>query len=321
MQLAFTICSNNYLAYATMLRQSMKEFMPQLTFFLFLCDEKQSTINYEKIADEVIELKCIEPEFNLLASKYSIVELNTCLKPRIFEYLFTERHADKAIFFDPDIKIFAPFSFLFDDLQLENILLTPHIHSPIPFDGKKPQENHFLNFGLYNLGFLALRNSAEVISFLKWWKMHTYDRGKIDVYKGIFVDQLPINLVPVFFKGVTILTNPGLNMAPWNLHERTLSLENGHYFVNKIEPLIFYHFSSFKTGNIELPLAQYDRYQLKDMPVLREIYEKYNTDLIGNGDSIYRQINYAYSDLRKKYISRQKKEKWKRKISIKRIFK
>lgn len=320
MKVAFTICSNNYLAYAATLRKSMKQYMPQLPFYIFLCDEKHVSVKYETIADEVIELRSIEPEFNLLVSKYNIVESNTCIKPRVFEYLFTERDIDEAIFFDPDIKIFAPFHFLFDELQQNNILLTPHICSPIPFDGKTPLENSFLNFGIYNLGFLAAKNSDETKSFLDWWKMHTYFRGNIDVYNGVFVDQLPINLAPVFFKGVKILCNKGLNMAPWNLHERKLLKEKENYVVDKSEPLIFYHFSSFKTNNIELPLSQYDRYRLDERSLLKEIYLEYRDDLINNGNEIYSKINFAYAELRKKHVRLQKQKKWRNKLLLKKYW-
>lgn len=318
MNCVFTICSNNYLAYASTLGQSLKKVMPEMPFFLFLCDRKNEGIDYAGIADTVIPLEDVEPAFTTLAEEYNIVELNTALKPRVFEYLFAEQKVTKAIYFDPDIKLFASVNFLFHELKTVNILLTPHICSSVPFDGKTPQENHFLNFGLYNLGFAGMSNSEESLAFLKWWKRHTYERGKIDVYHGVFVDQLPINLVPIFFEEVRILKNKGLNMAPWNLHERQLSQVNGEYMVNNKERLIFYHFSSFKPGNLELPLDQYDRYQLKQLPVLREIYRCYESELQENGNEKFRHLQYAFGDLRSEFLKKEKKEKWQRKLGLKR---
>ncbi len=315
MKITFTICSNNYLAYAKVLGKSLKSRDPDLKFFIFLCDQKNPEIKYESLADEVIAMHDIEPEMNTLASKYNIIELNTCVKPRIIEYLFNDRNADKVIFFDPDIKMYDSIRGLFDELDNASIILTPHINTPIPFDNKKPTENHFLNFGIYNLGFIGLKNNEECKKFIDWWKKHTYNHGYIDVYKGIFVDQLPVNLVPVFFKNVKILDNRGLNMAPWNLHERYLTIKENTYLVNESEKLCFFHFSSFKANVYELPLSQYDRFNLSNRPDIQSIYSDYNNELKAADHFFYKKFIYSYSAIRKAYLKNLKKNKW-----INRIF-
>ena len=317
MKVNFTICSNNYLAHAKILGKSLKKYEPDSKFFIFLCDDKNAEINYTFLADEVIPMHEIEPHLPALALKYNIVELNTCVKPRVFEYLFTERNADKVIFFDPDIKIFNPFSNLYHELESSSIILTPHICTPIPIDNKRPAENHFLNFGIYNLGFIGLGNNTESKKFINWWKERTYNQGYIDVYKGIFVDQLPVNLVPIFFKNVKILEHRGLNMAPWNLHERYLSVKNGNYFVNETEQLIFFHFSSFKADLPELPLAQYDRFRLSDRPDLQNIYKEYNEELKAADYYFYKKFIYSYFFARTAYLKKLKKNKWIEKILLK----
>jgi hypothetical protein len=314
MDIFFSICSNNYLAQVSVLRKSIQHFHPEIPFFLFLCDQKLATVHYESAADEVIELENIEPGFGDLALKYNIVELNTCLKPRVFEYLFLERNFQRAIFLDPDIRLFDSVSHLFSKLLSANLLLTPHILSPIPMDGKTPREQTFLIFGLYNLGFLGVSHSTESLNFLQWWKQRTYEHGFIDTYKGIFVDQLPVNLVPVFFQAVQVLHDPGLNMAPWNLHERELELSNGKLLVNGSDSLKFYHFSSFKAGNIELPLHHYNRFLLKDRPDLLPIYQDYNKDLLEAGYATYQQLPNAYASGRKEQLNKNKKQKWIRKF-------
>lgn len=317
MKTIFTICSNNYLAHAATLFQSLKKYSPETHFILFLCDEKNGGVDYEKIADETIVLREIEPAFETLASKYNIVELNTCLKPLAFEFLFSKKEFEEVLYFDPDIKIFSSVDFLFDELDNNSILLTPHICSPIPFDEKTPQENHFLNFGIYNLGFIGLKNNSESKKLLNWWKNHTYHRGKVDVYKGIFVDQLPVNFVPLFFENIKILKHPGLNMAPWNLHERALTKDDGRCLVNDHNPLVFYHFSSFRVNQMELPLAQYNRFALEDFPLLKEIYIQYRDELIANGIHDFEKIIYAYKDSREKAIRSKRTNKWKSKFLFK----
>ncbi|MDQ2719287.1 MAG: glycosyl transferase [Bacteroidota bacterium] len=320
MKINFTICSNNYLAHAKILGASLKKSDPSTSFFIFLCDKKNKEIDYDQLADEVIPINEIEPQLPALALKYNIVELNTSVKPRVFEYLLKERNASKVLFFDPDIKIYNSISFLFDELESCSVILVPHICTPIPMDQKTPSENHFLNFGIYNLGFIGLRNSAKSLRFISWWKDHTYKQGYVDVYKGIFVDQLPINLAPVFFEDVKIMKNRGLNMAPWNLHERYLNNKDGRYFVNGKDELIFYHFSSFKVDVMELPVSQYNRFSLKDRRDLQNIYKKYNHDLKIAGYNFYKNIICSYSPARKKYLKKVKQNKWIDKILLKKFF-
>jgi hypothetical protein len=320
MKIAFTICSNNYLAHAKILGKSLKKHEAGLKFYIFLCDKKINEIDYTILADEVIPIHEIEPAFHELALKYNIVELNTCVKPAVFEYLFAGKNISKALFFDPDIKIFSPISKLYDELENSTIILTPHICTPIPFDHKKPTENHFLNFGIYNLGFIGLQNNMESQKFTGWWKNHTYNQGYVDVYKGIFVDQLPINLTPIFFKNVKILEHRGLNMAPWNLHERYISLKNNTRFVNETNELIFFHFSSFKADELELPLSQYDRYNLANRPDVRHIYEEYNEELKEAGYYFYSKFIYSYATMRKEHLKKIKKTKWMKKLLLKKFF-
>lgn len=309
----FTICSNNYLGYAKVLAGSVKAMEPSSVFYVILCDEQRPGIDYSGLGDAIITAGSIEPDWHALTLKYNIIELNTCIKPRVFEYLFLERGLPHAVYLDPDIRVFQPMDFLAPALQQHTILLTPHICSPIPPDGQAPSENTFLNFGIYNLGFIAIANKGEALRFLSWWKTHTYRQGYIDIYKGIFVDQLPINHAPVFFEGVKVLPGKGLNMAPWNLHERRLSHVSGRYLVNEETPLVFYHFSSFKMRNIELPAHVYNRYRLSDRPDLVPLYQEYNTALLAAGQEQYTHIPYAYTAARKLYLRKQQREKRKRK--------
>ena len=308
MNYIFTVCSNNYLAQATILGKSIRVHEPESKFIVFLCDRKNAAINYQGIADEVIEVADIEPNFHSLMLKYNIIELNTAIKPRAVEYLFEIRKAAKIIYLDPDIKIFKSLDTLYHDLDQFSILLTPHIYTPVPIDAKKPGENTFLNYGIYNLGFLALKNDSTARDFAAWWKNRTYQEGYSKPAVGLFVDQLPINHVPIFFKGVRVLENCGLNMAPWNLHERLLSERDGNYLVNGKDELIFFHFSSFGVDSGELPLKHYDRYQMKDRPDLKNLYADYNEEIKASGYEFYNKIESFYTEERAVYLKQMKKK-------------
>ena len=320
MDFIFTVCSNNYLAQASILAKSVKEHQPRATFIIALCDKKRDEINYAEIPAEIIALEAIEPRIEDLAKKYNIVELNTAVKPRVIEYLFEKRAAKTVVYLDPDIKLFHPLTVLYEAMLEHAVLLTPHIYTPVPIDGKKPGENTFLKYGIYNLGFIALRRSEETNKLVKWWKYRTYEAGYFRTEDGLFVDQLPMNHASIFFKGVKILVHRGLNMAPWNLHERTLTENNGMYLVNNEEALVFYHFSSFTVDANELPLFHYDRYTLKQRPDLQRLYNNYNEELKQHNHTFYQAFESAYSLLRESAANAQKDEVWRKKSLLKRIF-
>lgn len=315
----FTICSNNYLAQAIVLGNSVKAHNPSYTFQIFLCDEKSSLIDYTKINHDITEIGSIESQVYELAKKYNIIELNTAVKPTVFQYLFENPNVNKAIYLDPDICVYSTFDQLAKKLNENSILLTPHIFNSIPLDGKTPGENTFLNYGIYNLGFLALKKDKNTKELLKWWKNITYNQGFIQPANGFFVDQLPINLVPLFFKGVSILEDLGYNMAPWNLHERTLHKKDGVYKVNNMETLKFFHFSSFSYQKIELP-SGYNRFSLKERLDLHDIYKSYNQDLQDNKYSIYKEIPCIFVEIRNYQLAKEAELESKNTSLIKKIF-
>lgn len=306
----FTICSNNYLAQASVLGESIKRYEKDVRFIIFLCDKKSSDINYLNIADEVIEIDEVEPEIEKLAIRYNIIELNTAVKPTVAQYLFEKYHAEKIIYLDPDCKLYSGLQEVYESLEDYSIVLLPHIYTPIPIDGKTPGENMFLNYGIYNLGFIGLGNTEETQNLLSWWKNTTYNLGRIDVENGIFVDQLPMNHVPLFFKGVKILRHLGMNVAPWNLHERYLTkTDNKSFLVNKSQELVFYHFSSFKMNALELPLSQYNRFTLANRPDLIDLYSAYKDELLEKGYLFYKDFNSFYTPIHQT-SPKQNKPKW-----------
>ena len=179
-----------------------------------LADLKSEAIDYREIPFEVIPIASIEPRAVELASKYDIIEFNTCIKPRMIEYLFTERNADQAIYLDPDIRVYAPLAEVDETLRTANVVLTPHAYTAITPDGKEPTDNLFLRYGVYNLGFIGLKRNDETLRFTRWWKDRTFTAGYSRPEKGQFVDQLYINLAPILFEGVSLLRHHQFNVAP-----------------------------------------------------------------------------------------------------------
>ena len=286
MKVAFTICSNNYLAQAKTLADSLILYNPEYKFIIGLVDELSEEIDYDFfLPHEIIPIKEIGlQEFDSIAKKYNIIELNTAVKASFFKYVFKRfENLDHTYYFDPDLMFFNSLNKLDEEFKQSNILLTPHIHTPIPLDDSFPHENLFLNYGIYNLGFIGVKRNENSFQFLDWWEERTLNYGFINTKEGYFVDQLWINLVPIFFKKVKILPEYGYNAAPWNLHERKqiVKKEDGFYMKDESK-LVFFHFSSYKFNKPENIAKDYVRYSFICCPELKPLYEIYHTKLVDN---------------------------------------
>lgn len=312
----FTLCSNNYLAQAKILGDSLKKFNPDYHFIIGLTDELHPDIDYSFFKNLTV-LPVAEigiNDFDSLWKKYNIIEFNTCVKASFFKYLFKTYPNEQCVcFLDPDIAIYHSLAILETELEQNNILLTPHIYTPIPIDGKRPTENLFLNYGIYNLGFIAInRDCFSNSKFLDWWEERTLTIGFDQPRDGIFVDQLWINFVPLFFEKVKILSSYGFNAAPWNLHERTVEESStGILKMNDGHPLYFFHFSNFKFSEPDKisNSPTYNRYNFATQFQLKPLYSEYCKQLIINRVVTLSTIGWAYIKHKQNYNKEQASKK------------
>jgi len=187
---------------------------------------------------------------------------------------------NSIIYFDPDIMVFSKFVEMDDNLTKYNVILTPHFTTPIE-DDLLPTEKHVFNTGVFNLGFVAMRRSAETARLLQWWMKKLRYECILDLTRGYFVDQLWMNLAPAYFDKVLIEKAPGYNTAHWNLHERTISYKDEKYFVND-QPLVFYHFSHFSLKKPEHIASFHTRYSFASRPDIVPLFEAYKSNLKKN---------------------------------------
>ena len=301
MKIIFTLCGNNYLAQAKTLADSARKHNPDYHFVIGLVDGLNDEVNYDDFAPtEILDVSTIDiPKFEDMHQQYDIVEFSTSVKPFYFlHFLRAPISAEMVIYLDPDTMVFDSFEKIESEIKNNSILLTPHSLTPIPRDGKWPQDNLFLNAGVYNLGFLAVRNVPSAIEFIEWWASCLESMGYLNYAQGLFVDQLWVNLAPLYFKGAKISSDPGLNMAYWNFHERQLSQVGGSYVVNDSSPLTFFHFSSYNPleplliSRQQVTFSDY-RSSFEDRQDLRGIYDLYRKKMLENKYELYSQLPWG----------------------------
>ena len=321
MKLAFTICSNNYLAQAKVLGDTLLKHNTDYKFAIILCDKFSDKIDYSIFKNfEIIEIDSIGVKgFNELVNNYNIIELNTYIKPFVIRFLFNKYQSDFLFYLDPDICIYDSLEKIERYFDNDEILVTPHILKPIPFDDKIPSENLFLNFGIYNLGFIGLKKTKQVYDLLSWWEDKTYNACYDKVHLGLFVDQLWINHVPIFFKKVKVIKDYGVNYGPWNFHERQLISER--IFENQDE-LIFIHFSNFNFEDIFTFTKGYNRFEIKSNNHLVALYNEYMEKVSFINFPLFSSVKSHYSILKEKYLEnllQEYEQKNKTKIRNKKI--
>jgi glycosyltransferase involved in cell wall biosynthesis len=288
----FTIVSNNYLHYANTLFASLKQHCPQADLVLGLCDRPHA----ETACADAVDIVTIDElgidDLATFAYQYSILELNTAIKPYLAEKLMLRGYR-KVIYFDPDIRIYNSLDNMLGLLEQHNVLLTPHLTGPLD-DQRWPSELSILQAGSYNLGFIALRAGDEALKLLRWWQAKLYKDCVVDLPRNLFVDQKWMDLAPSLFDGVFIQRDPGWNLAYWNLNHRPLlQVADGRFMVSG-QPLTFFHFSGYSINDSTLSKHQ-NRFD-KGAPgsALRALCDDYSQALQAHGIQRYSQLPYAF---------------------------
>lgn len=302
----FTIVARNYLAYAYVLGDSIKRYHPDADFSIFLMDDLTGAYAAEArakgfgvVTPEQIAL----PNYRQFVFKYNVTEASTGVKPFVMKALL-DGGAAKVIYLDPDILCFRSLAEVIDALDNGSIVLTPHSTSPISNE-YFPDDYLFLSSGVYNLGFIAVRDSAITRQFLDWWCERLLESCLELMEKNLFVDQKWIDLVPAYFEEVVILKSLAYNIAYWNLHERRIEQRDGTLYVAPSgDQVAFIHFSGMVVDSNE-QISKYGprnpftrikkRYSLEDRPDLVEPFKHYGALVLAAGLKRYSAIPYAYS--------------------------
>lgn len=289
----FTIVSNNYLHYAATLFDSLRQHCPQADLVLGLCDRPHEQTSCPQ-AHEIIPVEALDiPELGTFIYQYSILELNTAIKPYLIERLLARGYR-KVIYFDPDIRIYQPLDPLLELLDRHNAVLTPHLIAPLDDDGW-PSELSILQAGSYNLGFIALSSSEETLRLVKWWQAKLYKECVVDLPRNLFVDQKWMDMTPSLFAGVHIERDAGWNVAYWNLGHRTLSRAADGSIQAAGRPLLFFHFSGFAIEDSSLSRHQNRFDKGTAGSPLRELCDGYASTLTDFGAERFATLPYAFA--------------------------
>lgn len=288
----FSIVSPNYRHYARVLMDSVQRNHPEWDRFVLLVGGEPSATERDAEPFTTVPLEALSlPNPRQFCFRYTILELNTAVKPWMFEHLFA-RGYDRVIYLDPDIFVYSPLVEL-DAISTDAFLtLTPHLTGSISGDEHHPSERTIGQAGTYNLGFLAVTRRPSLARFLAWWQEKLEFQCVVDPARGLFVDQKWMDLAPGLFPDVAILRHDGYNVAYWNLEQRTVVTERGTTTVNG-QPLRFFHFSGLDPAQPDV-VSKHGMLPLAEVGDARKLIEDYGVAVRAAGYASFRKAPYAF---------------------------
>lgn len=285
MEVFCTIITSDYFFYAQALYDALKKFSPKVNFTVLVVDDNSSLLSYESI--QVFNLEDIARsyphEFQTI-KKYGddpTSSLRWALKPLFLKFLLKEQDISKAIFVDPDLYFYEDPFFLFEKLEISDVIITPHWRSINPKIDQSNFDSLFTG-GIYNAGFFGCNTNS--VNILDWWlEVCAYKMVKND---GFYVDQAYLNLMPVYFDNqVAVIKHKGCNVSNWNTIECQRTLFNNEVLINNEYPIIFIHFTNATINRIAngtdillMPYLEiYKKALLKHNPVFKFSFEQKTT--------------------------------------------
>lgn len=303
----FTICSRNYLAQALTLGSSVNRFHPDASYVIWLVDDLPISIGEKELPYNIQDASTLEiPDYEGMKFRYNVIELSTSLKPFILKKMIESGEYSKVLYLDPDTHLYAQLTPVLDALDQYSIVVTPHFKSlDDKYTGGVPL-SEILWVGGYNLGFVGIAATMWGKKIASWWAAMLADGCYADKEDGMHVDQKWIDLLPCLLPRNEFLSidHLGVNVAFWNLHERTLKFINGDLFIEaaasgaalakRKDQLILFHFSGFNPNQPDKIHGRHAHYNTDDFPVFKGLFDEYAKNLKKNGYDFYSGLGYGF---------------------------
>ncbi len=273
----------SYLDRARVLFESLRRHHPDWTLVALISDEPPPGADFDPANepfDRVVWATDLGiAEYEAFLFQHDVVEMCTAVKGPVLDRLSRDPDfaggAEIAVYLDPDTAVFAPLDAVIARLQNFDIVLTPHLAAPeLEEAGVRDNEMSALRTGIYNLGFVAIRLGGEGARFAAWWAQRLLDFCFDDIPQGLFTDQRWCDQVPVLFDRVSILRDPGFNVASWNISRRPVAIGLDGTITAGGSPLRFWHFT--KLGMVGEVMTR--RYARDNFPVY-EIWNWYRHEI------------------------------------------
>mgnify|MGYP000076496819 CR=1 FL=1 len=247
-----TVSTVSYLYQVSVLFSSARHVHPEFKLTVLVSDCTPEAIDPIKISlGSDVEVLCtsdLAPYFDFvedMRSYYSTLEFCSALKVLGSAYILKKEQS--CLFLDPDMIILDNLNEAIFSLP-GDLVVSCHTFSPYPIDGESPEDIELCYSGHINGGLLYSRRGLNNNLALDWLVEKTKNQWFLAPELGMYADQQWLTALPYFFRDNTsIVSDRGVNVAYWNLHERQLTRNKDTSKVNLVsgESLRLMHFSGF----------------------------------------------------------------------------
>lgn len=234
----------NFLPRGLALYHSIKKYHNDFIFYVLAFDIETYnyliSLNYSNIVP--ISFEDYDKYFNTKQDRFEDrKQYFFSATPNICLYIFDKfPSVDLILYLDADVYAFNSLDSLYHELGEASIAFCSHRLYPLFNILSK-------NYGRYNVGVNFFRKSDEGIRCLKDWKndCDSWFPNKPGYPLKFFSDQIFLDNWCEKYNEIKVISNIGVNVAPWNIANYKVTESNNQFFIDN-EPLIIYHFSSLK---------------------------------------------------------------------------
>jgi hypothetical protein len=266
----YTSITFSYLDRARVLAETIRKYHPDWILWLCLSDQEPEGFVFElddEDFDHVVRVNELDtPSYLPWVFGHDVVELCTAVKGPMLQKML-DSGAEKVLYIDPDIALFSPLTHIEDLLENQDVVLTPHLLAPERTrNGVMDNEISCLKHGVYNLGFVGVKNRLNGRLFANWWADRLREFCHDDIPNGLFTDQRWCDLAPALFDNVSVLRDPGYNVASWNIENRPISVNSDGQIFARDVLLRFFHFTKVNSvGEAQLELYSRGRSEVFEL--------------------------------------------------------
>ncbi len=283
-----TLCDERYLPRAVALQVSLTRYAPDAVLYIACmteqCEKEVENLHipnvygFSKTSIEEAYPALKEAKKNRSASEYLFT-----ITPAVVKYMLDHTPVELVTYVDSDMYFFSDPTPVIESLKGASVGITPHRYTK---KTKRLEEKA----GIYNVGWVSFRSDENGIACCNWW-LESCIEWCYDRYEGEkFADQKYLNQFSKRFKGVVDINHVGVNAAPWNVEQYTVSVKNGQVFLDD-QPLVLYHFSTLAHFHNDLYLAGTALSGIVlEGPLRENVYQVYLAVLTAHGRTLPRSL-------------------------------
>lgn len=290
-----TLFDLNYLPNFLALYHSLAQQDNNIHIYAF-CMDKES-FDYLSAYPNSIEgkIKCIS--LDKLFNEFPVL-LNIKKERSTAEFYFTcssfitsfvirkEILSTYVTYLDADLFFFQKPDLIFDEIGDYSVGIIPH-----KFFG---YGKRYLKYGIYNVGWVTFKNDKQGIACLDSWRDNC-EKWCFDYYdkqNDRFGDQKYLDSWEERFNSIKIIQQKGANLAPWNVGQYVITINEKNKLYVDEDPLVFYHFASFKKVGINSYTTNLSLYFSRPSKIIKEkIYNNYLEHVSNYALMIKKNIN------------------------------